>query len=232
MQGVEDESSSEVSLTALQGLAKLLPSLPGQHVHHTNTTLGLKVRPFFESSSEAHRAAAIGVYGALGVFAEGEHRALYLDQCHSILVPLLLHSTSPHQDTKNACHTTLSAMARVTQHQPLIEVLANQAKTKDFSSLVDQLVNSNCESLVEMYETFVANSISYFRSQNPMLRKNSIILLRHLLCYSVAGEVWHVEEDLVTAVTGGIVDLLKDSDSEVRTVAAANLGQIVAKYTK
>ena len=86
-----------------------------------------------------------------------------------------------------------------------------------------------------------------------MLRKNSIILLRHLLCYSgsglitiqftqlveirlidsfIAGDESHVEEDLVTAVTGGIVDLLKDSEAEVRTVAAANLGQIVAKYTK
>ena len=50
---------------------------------------------------------------------------------------------------------------------------------------------------------------------------------------SLYGSVRNLTDGSVEVhVTGGIVDLLKDSDAEVRTVAAANLGQIVANYTK
>jgi hypothetical protein len=233
IKGVEDESSPEVSLTALKGLAKLLPALPAHHVHHATATLGLKVRPFFESSSEDHRAASISVYGSLAIFAEGEHKTSYIDQCHSILVPLLLHSSSPHQDTRDACLSTLTALSGVINHQPLIEVVANHNTSQDFSALVGNIVESKCEILIEMYATFVANGISYFRSSNAMLRKNAVLLLRHLLCYSGPGDESSLfDDDLVTAVTGGVVDLLKDSDCEVRKVAAGNLGKIVEKYTK
>lgn len=233
IQGVEDESSPEVTLTALKGLAKLLPSLPAHHVHHASTTLALKVRPFFESSSEDHRAASINVYGSLAVFAEGEHRTLYIDQSHSILVPLLLHSSSSHKDTANACLSTLAALAGVTRHQPLVNVVASYSLEQSFSTFVENIVNCKCESLIEMYATFVANGLSYFRSANPMLRKNAVLLLRHLLCYDGTGdETGVVDDDLVTSVTGGIVDLLKDQDHQVRKVAAGNLGQIVAKYSK
>ena len=110
------------------------------------------MRPFFESSSSSHRAAAISVYGSLAKFATDDHRLLYLDQCHSILVPLLLHASSDHQvsgsvcrlqtiegatlplfqDTRTACLSTLSAMAGVAKHQPLIDILAQHSKTLEF----------------------------------------------------------------------------------------------------
>lgn len=80
-----------------------------------------------------------------------------------------------------------------------------------------------------MFATFVANGISYFRSGNPMLRKNAILLLRHLVCYSGTGECGVVDSSLLCAVTSGLVELLQDKELEVRAAAAANLGQIVEK---
>jgi len=230
IQGVEDESSPLVTLTALRGLASLLPSLPAPVVHHVQTTIALKVRPFFESSSEDHRAASINVYGALAVFAEGEHASLYIDQSHSILVPLLLHSSSTHQDTSRACLSTLAALAGVTRHEPLIENVAKYNAEQPFSDLVESIVECQCPSLTEMFATFVANGISYFRSGNPMLRKNAVLLLKHLVCYNGTGDCGVVDSSLLCAVTSGLVELLQDKELDVRAAAASNLGQIVEKY--
>jgi len=230
IQGVEDESSPLVTLTALRGLASLLPSLPAPYVHHVQTTIALKVRPFFESSSEDHRAASINVYGALAVFAEGEHASLYIDQSHSILVPLLLHSSSTHQDTSRACLSTLAALAGVTRHEPFIQNVAKYNAEQPFSDLVESIVECQCPSLTEMFATFVANGISYFRSGNPMLRKNAVLLLKHLVCYNGTGDSGVVDSSLLCAVTSGLVELLQDKELDVRAAAASNLGQIVEKY--
>ena len=62
---------------------------------------------------------AVSVYGALAAFAVGEGRAGYLEGAQGWLVPALLHSSSGHQGTAQACLTTLRALAKVTQFPPL-----------------------------------------------------------------------------------------------------------------
>ena len=61
-------------------------------------SLALKVRPYFESSSDDHRAAAISVYSCL--YTDTEDAARYLDYAATILTPVLLHSNSDHDHTR------------------------------------------------------------------------------------------------------------------------------------
>ena len=225
--GVEDEQCSAVSLTALRGLVSLLPHVPPHHIHPVTSSLALKVRPFFESSSDDHRAAAISIYSCLARCADGEHKTSYLDYAQSILVPVLLHSTSPHQPTSQACLTTLTSLARVTRFTPLIKSLSLYTSSEGFPSLISRLVSCKCEALIEMYPTAVANAISYFKSANPMLRCNVVSLLSEVLCYTQDTEHDQVHEELVSGVVQGMMELLRDPDREVRKAAATNLGRVV-----
>merc|ERR1719370_469302 len=86
--GLDDLQCASVSLTALQGLVDLLPSLPASQITPLTATASLKVRPYFDSSSDDHRAAAVSVYGALAGFAIGEHRSQYLDHAQSVALLL------------------------------------------------------------------------------------------------------------------------------------------------
>jgi len=225
--GVEDEQCSAVSLTALNGLVSLLPHVPAHHLHPLTSTLALKVRPFFESSSDDHRAAAISIYGCLARCAEGDHKTSYLDYAQTIIVPVLLHSTSTHPTTRQACLDTLTSLAKVTEFQPLINSLASYSPAQGFPALVAKLVACKCRVLIEMYPTAVANAISYFKSKNPMLRCNVVSFLSEVLCYTQNTQQEQVEEELVTAVIQGLIGLLKDQDKEVRNLASMNLGRVV-----
>eukprot|EP00092_Neocalanus_flemingeri_P105615 GFUD01135406.1.p1 GENE.GFUD01135406.1~~GFUD01135406.1.p1 ORF type:complete len:827 (+),score=184.53 GFUD01135406.1:272-2482(+) len=230
--GVEDEQCSAVSLTALRGLVSLLPHVPPHHIHPLTSTLALKVRPFFESSSDDHRAAAISIYSCLARCADGDHKTRYLDYAQTILVPVLLHSTSLHPPTSQACLDTLTSLARVTQFPPLINSLSSYNPTQGFTALVSKIVSCKCRALIEMYPTAVANAVSYFKSKNPMLRCNVVSLLAEVLCYTQDTEHEQVQDELVTAVIQGMVELLRDQDREVRKFAAKNLGRIVILANK
>ena len=131
--GVDDDQCSTVSLTALRGLVKLLPHVSHDQLTTLVSSLALKVRPFFESSSEDHRAAAINIYSCLGGGDTGTSdtaRTRYLDYISGVLLPILLHSNSPHEATRVACVETLNTIAKATKFKPLITLSSTFQKTK------------------------------------------------------------------------------------------------------
>ena len=93
-----------------------------------------------------------------------------------------------------------------------------------------------CGALIEMYPTAVAASVSYFRSQNAMLRRNVVVLLAAVLAYTqtAAGgpDTELVPEERVAEVVAGVVELLRDQDRDVRKVAAEHLGKILLTVDK
>jgi len=224
LQGLDDDQCPTVSLTALKVLVTVLPKLPAHHVTPVTSTTTLKVRPFFESSSEEHRAAAISVYGVQAVFAKGDQRNSYLEHAQGWLVPVLLHSSSSHPATAKACITTLRAIAQVTQFPPLQDAMANYSTESGFPALVDSVVSCKCGALIEMYPNCVATGLSYFKSTNPLLRGNIVTLLGAIM---EATRGRDMDEELVQHTTQGILGLLSDPDREVRRLAACTLGKVV-----
>ena len=84
-----------------------------------------------------------------------------------------------------------------------------------------------CGALIEMYSTAVTASLSYFRSQNPLLRRNVVILLAEILNYTQKTDTEMVAEEIISDIVTGMVGLLKDQDKIVRTVAAEQLGRVL-----
>eukprot|EP00092_Neocalanus_flemingeri_P030660 GFUD01033291.1.p1 GENE.GFUD01033291.1~~GFUD01033291.1.p1 ORF type:complete len:734 (-),score=118.58 GFUD01033291.1:148-2226(-) len=225
--GIEDAQCPEVSLIALRGLNKLLMKVSSIHVYLITASLALKVRPFIESSSDEHRAAAITIYAALAKFAEGDHRSTYLDYAQSILVPVLLHSTSQHEPTKQSCLEALNALAKVIDNQHLLAYLRSVSSQINFEKLIENIIQARSEVLIEMYATMAGNGISYYKSQNPMLRKNITILLSQILCFTQDSEDHKIDEALVNSVISCMVELLSDPDSDVRKTSAKDLGMVM-----
>ena len=230
--GIEDEQSPEVTLIALQGLNKLLMNVSSIHVYLITASLALKVRPFIESSSDEHRAAAITIYAALAKFAEGDHRSTYLDYAQSILVPVLLHVTSDHQPTRQACLEALKAVAEVIDNQHLTAYLTSISSHVVFEKLVENIIQAKSDILIDMYATMVGNGISYYKSQNPMMRKNITSLLSQILCFTQDSDNYRVDEALVNSVITCMVELLTDPDLDVRKTSAGDLGKVMVCTSK
>ena len=55
-----------------------------------------------------------------------------------------------------------------------------------------------------MYPTAITASLSYFRSQNPLLRRNVIILLTEILLYTQTSDSESLAEETLTEVVTGI----------------------------
>ena len=231
IQGIEDEQSPEVTLIALRGLNKLLMNVSTIHVYLITASLALKVRPFIESSSDEHRAAAITIYAALAKFADGDHRSTYLDYAQSILVPILLHSTSEHEATKRACIEALNALAQVIDNQDFLAYVRTISSHVVFENLVENFIQAKSDILIDMYATMVGNGVSYYKSQNSMLRKNITTLLSRILCFTQDTENYKVDEELVNTVITSMVELLSDPITEVKNTAAKDLGMVVVCTT-
>ena len=75
-----------------------------------------------------------------------------------------------------------------------------------------------------MYPSCVAAGLSYFRSTNPLLRGNVVVLLGSVM-ESTRGR--EMGEELVQATTQGILGLLGDHDREVRQLVVSRLVQLL-----
>ena len=133
--------------------------VPPNHIHPITSSLALKVRPFYESSSDDHRAAAISIYSCLA------RCSLMVNIRPAILI---MHRqswflSSLHLPTRQACLDTLTSLARVIQFQPLINSLSYYTPAQGFPALVSKIVS--CGALIEMYPTAVVNAISYIKVQ-------------------------------------------------------------------
>ena len=225
----DDTECSSVSLAGLTGLAALLLRSPPLPLTALAPTIALKVRPFFESSSEEHRAAAISVYSGLGRLAECEECELYLEFAQSVLVPVLLHSTSLHPATATACRACLVATATATRSTQLAATLADIPLGSPFPSLAAGLLAVPCEPLQEMLPGTVTASLSYLRSPAPALRCNAVHLLAAALAVTQAGPGQdRMGVEVVGEAVRGVVVLLQDPDREVRRAAAVSLGPLAA----
>ncbi|XP_023324699.1 maestro heat-like repeat-containing protein family member 1 [Eurytemora carolleeae] len=229
VQGIEDEKSSDVALVALKGLCRILPVLPAHYVHNSIDLISLKVRPYFEMAGNEHRAAAVQLYKTLAKFAEGSFRTIYLDHCQSILGPVLLYSTSSHKETSKACLATLEVILEAAKEPDLAYQINSFNIIKGFDQLMDKIIGCSSTEINSMLESLIGQCLGYFRSSNPNLRRNAVILLSKVLCKPglIPGDKDGFDEELITGVLGGTLDLLKDPDIEVRKTAALYIGDLV-----
>jgi len=226
--GIEDEKSSDVSLTALRGLALVIVHLPKGVVENSIDLVSLKVRPYLEMSSNEHRAAAVQLYGRLSKFAqEPSFKTQYLDLCQTVIGPILLYSNCDHSATRSACLEALETIANLSGQPELADYLTKYKVNKGFEQLMEKAVMG--EALLSMLESCLGQCLGYFRSSNPCLRRNAVILACKVVCRDVNMDAG---EEMFSSVLGGTLDLLKDPDLEVRKTAALYLGDLITLQAK
>jgi hypothetical protein len=147
--------------------------------------------------------------------------------CQSVLGPILLYSNCDHAPTRAACLETLEIIATIAGHSDLADYLAKYKLTKGFEQLMEKAVGG--EVVMSMLESCMGQCLGYFRSSNPSLRKNAVILLSIVVCQDTNMDAG---EEMFSSVLGGTLDLLKDPDLEVRKTAALYLGDLVTLQAK
>ena len=116
--------------------------------------------------------------------------------------------------------------------QHLTTYLTSISSNIVFEKLVENLINARSDILIDMYATMVGNGISYYKSQNPMMRKNITSLLSQILCFTQDSDNYRVDEALVNSVITCMVELLTDPDSDVRKTSARDLGMVMVCTSK
>ena len=109
-----------------------------------------------------------------------------------------------HHDTSNACLQTLQIIANIAGHTELADYLVKNKISKGFEHMMDKAVSD--EKMVNMLDSCTGQCLGYFRSSNPSLRKNAVILLSKVICKDVEMEAG---EEMYSSILGGTLDLLK-----------------------
>ena len=118
--------------------------------------------------------------------------------------PIFLYCDSVHHDTSNACLQTLQIIANIAGHTELADYLVKNKISKGFEHMMDKAVSD--EKMVNMLDSCTGQCLGYFRSSNPSLRKNAVILLSKVICKDVEMEAG---EEMYSSILGGTLDLLK-----------------------
>ena len=121
----------------------------------------------------------------------------------------------------------LNALARVIKNEQLSDYLCSKTSIQNFDSFIEALVKARSDSLIDMYATIVGNGIGYFKSPDPMLRRNVICLVSHILCFTQENEHLKLEESLINTVINSMVDLLSEDDTSVQNASAKYLGMVM-----
>ncbi|QQP50569.1 Maestro heatlike repeat family member 1 [Caligus rogercresseyi] len=211
-----DNDDSSVVFNALESLRSVIGASYGVGIPlHVLSTLGLKIRPFFDSGGNRLGEAAIRVFACIVDFhGKGEDCASEVtDQIRGVLTSVLLHANDESPGLKAA---SLEVASRVSK------ILDGPCDTSDYRNYLDKFVRclSVHEAFKDILPVFASNCLSYFSSPKPRLRNNAILLLLSLVEYTPR------LGDMVDNICKGLDKLLNDKDQDVRIAASQHLGSI------
>eukprot|EP00096_Caligus_rogercresseyi_P004055 TRINITY_DN18189_c0_g1_i1.p1 TRINITY_DN18189_c0_g1~~TRINITY_DN18189_c0_g1_i1.p1 ORF type:complete len:567 (+),score=140.98 TRINITY_DN18189_c0_g1_i1:379-2079(+) len=211
-----DNDDSSVVFNALESLRSVIGASYGVGIPlHVLSTLGLKIRPFFDSGGNRLGEAAIRVFACIVDFhGKGEDCASEVtDQIRGVLTSVLLHANDESPGLKAA---SLEVASRVSK------ILDGPCDTSDYRNYLDKFVRclSVHEAFKDILPVFASNCLSYFSSPKPRLRNNAILLLLSIVEYTPR------LGDMVDNICKGLDKLLNDKDQDVRIAASQHLGSI------
>ncbi|XP_042231664.1 maestro heat-like repeat-containing protein family member 1 isoform X2 [Homarus americanus] len=207
---------TQVALEALRGLAALLPRLPQETVLQHTPTLLIRIRLFSEKSSGEVREAGLGVLRGLAASVGGSEE--FREQIHLHLLASLVHLADPHPPTVVMCKSALQAMGPHLGSEAMNVMFQDHlipSGALNYHQFITDLTKHMVMDLKDRMGFFIQAASSYFKSSESSLRRAAALLIGNLVYHSKGSD-----ELNVSAVSHGLLYLLRDPDSSVRTAAA------------
>ena len=226
--GLEDNKEgpqNEITLVSLNGLQKVLEVIDEPSVRNVLNTICIRIKSCYEKNHAKVRSAAFQLFGSLTKFCTDESKVTFIDQIHSILPTLLLHTNDEDEDVTLACKKTLNQVSPLLK-SPKLQQFCEIAHKKSLAQFhYGEFLNNVAKSLIaeipEKLNFFITSNVQFFKSANPKLRANAALLVGFLVG-NLPEEQSHVVS--IDHVLNSLTALLKDSDVQVRSYTAESLG--------
>uniref|UniRef100_A0A1B6DAP1 Maestro heat-like repeat-containing protein family member 1 n=1 Tax=Clastoptera arizonana TaxID=38151 RepID=A0A1B6DAP1_9HEMI len=221
MQGLDDHdaaSHGEIALQAMIGLSQVLPTIPQSYIRDIQVAVALRIKPFFEKDNVLLRTTSLKLLGEL---AQSGGSALpgFQDQVKASLVCLLMHLSDTEASVVKACKSTLRSVSNILEAERtagMMNHLIDDA-TLQYQQFITDLAKLLVEEMGDQIPIMVMTALSYSKSSWAPIRGNSAIFIGVLYSNSPPDVREHIPLD---SIISRMLQLIKDSDKNVRTCAA------------
>uniref|UniRef100_A0A1L8DCH9 Putative heat repeat-containing protein 7a n=1 Tax=Nyssomyia neivai TaxID=330878 RepID=A0A1L8DCH9_9DIPT len=238
MKGLDDTGSTDlmnIPLESIQGLSRIMVTMPCRKIEMFQISLAIRIRPFFENSTLELRNSAICLFGDVcqskldAIAKKGEEvddqmsLEPFREQLYYNFCPLLLHLCEMEAPIARSTKVTLKKMCALLK-APKINAMANAHLLEhgqlNYEAFLEDFAKDIGEELQENMSDFIESCLPHFKSQWPEVRGNAAILVGLLHHYNTTNQP-NLEH-----ITQKICALLKDESTAVRIKAATALGYL------
>jgi hypothetical protein len=223
----------DVNFYAIDGLAKVLDSLPDEVVVANLTEIVGKVFPFFDGSRKPRdSAAAMYCLGNLADFVMkcslGDFKEVFRELISTdVIVSLALHVNDSCDVRRDAAKNAMIRVLSTFEDDQMIK-LADMIKNDnlDYVEFLRELSKTQNPKLRDFFPVHISRSVGYFRVGDPRIRSNSVLYLTSLL---LEGRSPNDGVDC-RGVCASMSKMMIDSSAEVQKTVAANLGKVLVIF--
>ena len=227
---IGDWFEHDVNFYAIDGLAKVLESLPDEVVVANLTEIVGKVFPFFDSSRKPRdSAAAMNCLGNLADFVMkcslGDFKEVFRELVSTdVIVSLALHVNDDCDVRRDAAKTATIKVLNTFEDDQVNKV-ADMLKgdSLDYAEFLKDLSKTQNPKLRDFFPVHISRSVSCFRISDSRMRSNSVIYLTSLLLEGRSAD----DGVDCRGVCASISKMMSDPSVEVQKTVAANLGKVL-----
>ena len=220
------EQAYQLSLSSLYCIAKMLDNVSFESLQES-AELVQTVKTFLHDESEDHRAAALYLF------------SFFISQLDlEVMITAILLSSSEHEKTREASQQLLTNLAEVGSHSVFFcQTFILHFQAKSSPGLLDYLKSDSESELVLIIDNILTDQVLFKDDYQGVLekaleftirgkkksRENSIILITKIL-ESFSSEV---PESLSLKILEKLVELLDDSEANIKRICADSIGIVM-----
>ena len=219
------EQAYQLSLSSLYCIAKMLDNVSFESLQES-AELVQTVKTFLHDESEDHRAAALYLF------------SFFISQLDlEVMITAILLSSSEHEKTREASQQLLTNLAEVESHSVFSQTFIVHFQAKSSPGLLDYLKSDSESELVLIIDNILTDQVLFKDDYQGVLekaleftirgkkksRENSIILITKIL-ESFSSEV---PESLSLKILEKLVELLDDSEANIKRICADSIGIVM-----
>nr|CAD7202277.1 unnamed protein product [Timema douglasi] len=226
VQGLDDQG--RIPLAAILGFSDMLPAMDLEHVRGVQTSVALRIKPYFQREDAVMRAAAIRMFGDLAKFGGSNSTSAFIEQVQGNFVSLLLHLSDCDDQVVRACKYSLrqtSPLLGAARVNAMVQGHLIDGANLHYTDFMADLAKVVAEELVELVPGFVIGALTHIKSPWPALRGNAATFAG-LLCGHLAPSDDINSSVQLDTVCARLVLLLRDEDASVRAKTARAMSSI------
>nr|CAD7435661.1 unnamed protein product [Timema monikensis] len=226
VQGLDDQG--RIPLAAILGFSYMLPAMDLEHVRSVQTSVALRIKPYFQREDVVMRAAAIRMFGDLAKFGGSNSTSAFIEQVQGNFVSLLLHLSDCDDQVVKACKYSLrqtSPLLRAARVNAMVQDHLIDGANLHYTDFMADLAKVVAEELVELVPGFVIGALTHIKSPWPALRGNAATFAGSLCGHLASSDDINSSVQLDT-VCARLVLLLRDEDASVRAKTARAMSSI------